>query len=55
MLHHRQQLDVREPQLLHIRHQLMRQLAIGEEAVAVFGTRAHEPRCTSYTDIGREK
>src|SRR5207247_7705495 len=37
MLHHRQQLDVRETHFLHIRHEPMRHLAVGEEAVALFG------------------
>jgi hypothetical protein len=36
MLHHRQQLDVREAHLLHVRHQAVRQLAVGQEAVALF-------------------
>ena len=36
MLHHRQQLDVREAHLLHVRHEAVRQLAVGQEAVAFF-------------------
>ena len=36
MLHHRQQLDVREAQLLHVRHEAIGELAVGEEAVALF-------------------
>ena len=35
MLHHRQQLDVREAHLLHVRHEPVRQLAVGQEAVAL--------------------
>ena len=37
MLHHRQQLDMREAHLLHVRHQPLGHLAIGEKAVAVLG------------------
>ena len=37
MLHHRQQLDVREAHLLDVGHEAVRQLAIGEEAVAFLG------------------
>ena len=35
MLHHRQQLDVREAQVLHVRHEPVGQLAVGQEPVAL--------------------
>ncbi len=47
MLRDRQQLDVRVAQLLDVGDQLLRQLAVGEEALACLGSRIHEPRCTS--------
>ena len=37
MLHHRQQLDVREAHLLHVRHEPVRQLGVGEKPVAFLG------------------
>ena len=37
MLHDRQQLEVREARLFHVRHQSMRQLAIRQEAIAFLG------------------
>ena len=40
MLHHRQQLDVREAHLLHVRHEPRGQLAVGEEPVALLPARA---------------
>ena len=37
MLHHRQQLDMREAEILHVRHEAVRQLAVREEAIALLG------------------
>ncbi len=41
VLHHRQQLDVREAHLAHVRHQALGQLPVGQEPLAV---RAARPR-----------
>jgi hypothetical protein len=37
MLEHRQQLDMCVPQIFHVRHELLRHLAIGERAIAALG------------------
>jgi hypothetical protein len=36
VLHHRQQLEVREAHRLHVRHEAVRHLAIRQEAIALF-------------------
>ena len=44
MLHHRHQLDVRVAHLAHVRHERVRQLAVGQVAVALVRARAATTR-----------
>ncbi len=47
MLHHGQELDVREAHLIDVFGEARRGLAVGEGAIMSSGTRIHEPRWTS--------
>src|SRR5262249_3425506 len=47
VLHHRHQLDVSEPETLHVRHQPVRKLLVRQEAIALLGN----PRPRSEMDL----